>query len=88
MDKINNKKSISKQNNKSLDNFKDQVSGMSYEESLKQLDQLLNNLQDDNFPISELKLSYIKGNILLERCQMLLSTLEQEVSKLDVENLN
>ena len=86
MDKIKNQ--FPKKTQQNLDDFKDQVSRMNYEESLQQLDQLLNNLQDDNFPISELKLSYIKGNILLERCQMLLSTLEQEVSKLDVENLN
>ena len=86
MDKVKNQ--FPKKNQKSLDNFRDQVSGMNYEESLQQLDQLLNNLQDDNFPISELKLSYIKGNILLERCQMLLSTLEQEVSEIDIENFN
>tara|TARA_B100000700_G_scaffold259298_1_gene294015 strand:- start:141 stop:401 length:261 start_codon:yes stop_codon:yes gene_type:complete len=86
MDKIKNQ--FPKKTQQNLDDFKDQVSRMNYEESLQQLDQLLNNLQDDNFPISELKLSYIKGNILLERCQMLLSTLEQEVSEIDIENFN
>tara|TARA_Y100001968_G_scaffold71567_2_gene62784 strand:- start:3809 stop:4042 length:234 start_codon:yes stop_codon:yes gene_type:complete len=69
---------------KKINAFLKQVSKMSYEESANELDSILSNLQNNNIPVDDLYEYYLKGNILLDRCQKLLNHLEQEVVEISV----
>ncbi len=63
------------------------ISKLSYEESLLELDIILNNLQDENTLLEELQENYLKANLYLEHCQKLLSRIEQEVIEITSEEL-
>ena len=60
---------------------------LSYEESLKRLDAILSNLQDENLPLTNLQHSYLEAKIYLEHCEFLLNTIEQEVVNIEPEDL-
>ncbi len=69
--------------------FKTSISELSYEQSLQQLDDLLNQLQNSTLPVEDLQKSYIKGNLLLEHCEKLLDHIEQDIVEIkDGESLN
>ena len=60
---------------------------LNYEEALQALDLLLAKLQDESLPLSELQSSHQRAEILLSRCERLLSETEQNVLQLDPETL-
>ncbi len=61
-----------------------QISKLSYEDSLKELDLILNQLQNETLLVDELKLSYMKAQLYLEHCEKLLNKIEQEVIQIDL----
>ena len=81
---IEKKKSNQKINKKVDDN----ISKMSYETSLEELDLVISQLQNDNIKIDDLSKYYTRGNLLLTHCQRLLDILEQEVIELDLDDFN
>ncbi len=70
-----------------IEEIRKNVLALTYEESLKELDLLISDLQDENLPITNLQNSYSKAKIYLEHCESLLDTLEQEIIQLEPENL-
>jgi len=60
---------------------------LSYEESLRSLDQLLENLQSDNLPVEDMQKYYLQGKLYLDHCESLLNNVEQEVIELNPDNL-
>ena len=82
----NPKKKIMNSDEKQIIQFKSKLSKMSYEECLKELDQVLNGIQNDSIPIDNLYKEYIRGNILLDHCQTLLKKLEQDVIQINSES--
>ena len=67
--------------------LQDDASSLSYEESLKALDLILEDLQNDNVPVEDLQRHYIRGNIYLNHCEKLLNNIEQEIIELKPEDL-
>ena len=63
--------------------YKEKIEGISYEESMKRLDDIINQLQDESVAIEKLKKYYIEGNMLIVHCQTLLEKLEQEVLEIE-----
>ena len=47
---------------------------------------ILLELQKESLPVDKLQKYYLKGSIYLERCEALLSTIEQEVINLDLKD--
>ena len=94
LDLNNNEKieSLKFNNESSLQQFRKEcvvaISDLSYEESLRELDILLDKLQESNLPVEDLQRSYIKGNIYLEHCQELLDKIEQDVIEINEEKMN
>ena len=62
-----------------------EIEKLSYEQSLKALDSLLEDLQNDTVPVEDLRMNYLKGNIYLDHCERLLKTVEQQVIELKPE---
>ena len=62
------------------------ISKLSYEDSLRELDMILNNMQNESLLVEDLQLSYMKAKIYLKHCQELLDTLEQEVIKFNIKD--
>ena len=60
---------------------------LSYEESLRSLDQLLENLHSDNLPVEDMQKYYLQGKLYLDHCESLLNNVEQEVIELNPDNL-
>ena len=67
----------------SLEEIKKEVQTLSYEETIKAFDEILQNLQNDDVAVHDLQRYYLKGNIYLEHCEQLLSQVEQEVFEMD-----
>ncbi len=67
-----------------VDVLRDQISGLSYEESLEKLDLLLIELRDEKIQIQDFQWHYISANIYLEHCQNLLNVIEQQVVEVDL----
>ena len=63
--------------------YRDEISQLSYDQSLNELDILLENLQLPNLPVEELQKLYLKGKIYLKHCEQLLDHVEQEVINID-----
>ncbi len=61
-----------------------QISKLSYEDSLKELDLILNQLQDETLLVEELQISYLKASLYLQHCELLLERIEQEVIQIDI----
>ncbi len=68
--------------------IKKQISELSYEEAIESLDKLLEELQGDNLPIEQLEENYRKGKIFIEHCESILKNLEQNITELNLEELN
>ena len=56
---------------------------LSYEEALQAADLLLHQLQSDTIALAELQQTHQRAQIYLERCDALLSSVEQSVLELD-----
>ena len=70
-----------------IDKWRKEVYSLSYDEALKALDLLLEELQNDNVPVENLQRHYIQGQIYLNHCENLLKNVEQEVIELPPETL-
>ncbi len=60
------------------------ISSLTYAESIRKLDQLLEKLQNDSIPIEEVQKYYEEGTSYLIHCEKLLKKVEQEVIELDI----
>ncbi len=56
-----------------------QISQLSYEDSLEQLDIIMNKLQSEDILVDELQKNYFQAKLYLEHCDQLLAKLEQEI---------
>ena len=74
-------------NKKNLEIFKQDINRLSYEESISELETILNNVQDENISLDEIQINYIKGNLLLKHCEELLQFCEQEINEINPEFL-
>ena len=72
----------------SLDSIKNEISNLTYKESLDCLDEILDLLQKDDVPVESIQTYYQKGNLYLEHCEMLLKKIEQEVITIESESLH
>ena len=85
---LNNNSSINNSQHKNiLKEISLQISDLSYEESLEELDLLLKRLQEETILLEELQQSYLKANLYLKHCQQLLSKIEQEVIQISADEL-
>ena len=88
--KVNSKdKSDNRMNNKKI-NFnilKTKINKLSYEDSLNELNIIINNLQNENISLDEIQENYVMGNIYLSHCEKLLKKVEQNVIKIDPDDL-
>ena len=82
MEKHINNKSRKKLDD-SIEKISNAISKLSYEQSMKELDIILNHIQSESLPVQELKRSYEKANLYIQHCENLLNTLEQEIIELD-----
>ncbi len=73
---------------KTIQSWKKEIEALSYEESIETLESILLKMQDDNISLDNIQDNYIKGNILLEHCNTLLETVEQEIYEISPENLS
>ena len=69
------------------DIWEEDASQLSYEEALQALDVLLSQLQDDSVPLSDLQRNHARASIYLDRCDLLLSQVEQSVRQLDANTM-
>ena len=86
---IPNKLSMSKKltNKKNIEIFKQDINKLSYEESISELESILNNVQDENISLDNIQINYIKGHLLLKHCEELLQFCEQEINEINPEFL-
>ena len=63
------------------------ISKLSYEDSLKQLDIILAKLERDDICVGDLQKSCYKAKLYLEHCDRLLDRVEQEVIQIDISKL-
>ena len=75
-------------NKKNIENFKKDIHKLSYEESISELETILNNVQDENISLDKIQINYIKGHLLLKHCEELLRFVEQEISEINPEFLD
>ena len=89
-DEPQNDFSISKKENnvKKIEILKKNIKKLSYEESIAELENILNNVQDENISLDQIKKNYIKGHILIKHCEELLQFVEQEINEINPEFLN
>ena len=66
-----------------LETWREDASTLSYEEALQALDVLIGQLQDDSVPLADLQNNHARASIYLDRCEFLLSQVEQSVRQLD-----
>ena len=69
------------------DTWEEDASKLSYEEALQALDVLLGQLQDDSVPLADLQRNHARASIYLDRCDLLLSQVEQSVRQLDANTM-
>ena len=67
--------------------WKEDISGLSYEEATQALDLILAELQSDSVPIADLQDRVLHGEVVLDHCEALLRSVEQSVLQLDPDNL-
>ncbi len=71
---------------KLIDELALNISKLSYEDSLQELDNILNQLQNETFLVEELQFNYCKAQLYLEHCDKLLDTIEQEVIEINTDD--
>ena len=74
-------------NKKNIEIFKKDINKLSYEESISELESILNNIQDENISLDKIQVNYIKGHLLLKHCEDLLRFCEQEINEISPEFL-
>ncbi len=74
-------------NKKNIEIFKQDINKLNYEESISELETILNSLQDQNISLDQIQINYIKGNLLLKHCEELLQFCEQEINEISPEFL-
>ena len=74
-------------NKKNIEILKKDIHKLSYEESISELETILNNVQDENISLDKIQINYIKGHLLLQHCEELLHFVEQEVNEINPEFL-
>jgi len=77
-----------KTNEENLENLKQEIKKLTYEEAIKELENILLNVQDENISLDKIQTNYIKGQFLIKHCEGLLECVEQEIIEIDPENLN
>tara|TARA_B100000965_G_scaffold300033_1_gene258446 strand:- start:227 stop:517 length:291 start_codon:yes stop_codon:yes gene_type:complete len=75
-------------NMKNIEKFKKSIHNLSYEESILQLEAILNNVQDENISLDQIQSNYIKGHLLLKHCEELLQFVEQEINEINPDFIN
>ena len=75
-------------NMKNIDILKKSIHNLSYEDSILQLETILNNVQDENISLDQIQNNYIKGHLLLKHCEELLQFVEQEINEINPDFLN
>ncbi len=74
----------SRNNNiENIEILKKEVKNLTYEESISQLEIILNNIQDQNISLNKIKNNYLKGQLLLNHCEELLQFVEQEINEIN-----
>ena len=74
-------------NIKNLENFKNDIKQLSYEESMAALEIILTNVQDENISLDKIQINYVQGHLLLKHCEELLQFVEQEINEINPEFL-
>ena len=72
-------------NKNNVEIFKQGIKKLSYEESIDELEIILNNIQDENISLDKIQINYIKGHLLLKHCEELLQFVEQEINEINPE---
>ena len=72
---------------KNIEILKKDIRKLSYEESILELEIILNNVQDENISLDQIQINYIKGHLLLKHCEELLESVEQEINEINPEFL-
>tara|TARA_B100000579_G_C22339139_1_gene624098 strand:- start:40 stop:330 length:291 start_codon:yes stop_codon:yes gene_type:complete len=72
-------------NKKNIDILKKDINKLSYEESISDLENILNNLQDESISLDKIQINYVKGYLLLKHCEELLQFAEQEINEINPE---
>ena len=67
----------------SIEKLSLELSELSYENSIKELDSILNKLQAESLLVEELQLNYLKANLYLEHCEKLLENTKQEIIEIN-----
>ena len=67
--------------------LQDEIDSLSYKESISSLDEILDLLQNESVDVEELENYYLRASLYLEHCEKLLKNVEQEVIKIEPEEL-
>lgn len=79
-------KSKSQYRQNKINQIRKKISKYSYNESLKEIDDILSNMQSDSVAIEDLYEYYLTCNLLLEQCQNFLNIIEQEVIEINTKD--
>ena len=74
-------------NKKNIEILKKNISKLSYEDAISELETILSNVQDENISLDKIQINYIKGHLLLKHCEELLEFFEQEINEINPEFL-
>ena len=77
------KRQSSKELRNRIETWRKDAAGLNYEEAMQALDLLLSELQNDSVPLAELQQQVLHGEVYLNRCQILLDSVEQSIVELD-----
>jgi len=77
------KRQSSKELRNRIETWRKDAAGLNYEEAMQALDLLLSELQNDSVPLAELQQRVLHGEVYLNRCQILLDSVEQSIVELD-----
>tara|TARA_Y100001968_G_C19008426_1_gene549330 strand:- start:95 stop:376 length:282 start_codon:yes stop_codon:yes gene_type:complete len=72
---------------KNIEAFKKDIEKLSYEECISALETILKNVQDENISLDQIQINYMKGHLLLKRCEELLQFVEQEINEINPSSL-
>ena len=80
--------SSEKTNIRNIEFLKKDIKKLNYEESMSELEIILNNVQDENISLDKIQTNYMKGHLLLKHCEELLQFVEQEINEINPEFLD
>ena len=75
-------------NKKNMETLKKDIKKLNYEESIFELETILNNVQDENISLDKIQENYMKGHLLLRHCEELLQVVEQKINEINPEFLD